>query len=326
MVERVIEIEKVKRMIASAAAAPSLHNSQPWRFRLSGDTIELYADPARILTVADPTGRETQIACGAALLNLRLAIATHGREPEVTLLPGRGNGEPFATVRIAGPRRVSMEDRALHFAIPWRHANRGPFENRSIPDWLRMQLEEAARAEGAELVFPRVTETERILDLVAEAEERLTNDPAYRRELEQWVTADPTRRDGVPDTNIGLTSAGSAVPLRNFAPGASPRARRVATFESPVRLAVLQTQVDAPVDRLRAGQALQRVLLAATLHDLSAGFLTQPLEDTELRRAVHGPGQRADRPQMIMRLGYARRAVRAAPRRDVDDILEVVDA
>lgn len=326
MAERLFKIDAAKQMVAAAAAAPSLHNSQPWRFRLSGDTIELYADPTRTPRVADPTGRETQVACGAALFNLRLAVATHGREPEVSLLPERRDPDLLAKVRIARTRRVSMEDRALHFAIPWRHANRGPFENRSIPEWLRLELEDAARVEGAELILPRVTETERILDLVAEAEERLTSDPAYREELEQWTTPDPTRRDGIPDTNFGPTSAGRAVPLRDFAPGASPRDRRAVTYESPVRLAVLATEADAPADRLRSGQALQRVLLAATLHDLSAGFMTQPLEDAELRKAVHGPGRRSGRPQMVMRLGYARRAVRATPRRDVSEVLEVAEA
>ena len=60
-------------LVAAAARAPSVHNTQPWRFRAGPDAVELWTDPRRKLR-ADPSGREMLISCGAALFGLRLVI------------------------------------------------------------------------------------------------------------------------------------------------------------------------------------------------------------------------------------------------------------
>ena len=73
-------------LIATAARAPSVQNTQPWRFRVSEYAIELYADPGRKLQV-DRAGREMLISCGAALYGLRLAVRSLGHLPAVELLP-----------------------------------------------------------------------------------------------------------------------------------------------------------------------------------------------------------------------------------------------
>jgi hypothetical protein len=73
-------------LIATAARAPSVQNTQPWRFRVGEYAIELYADPGRKLQV-DPVGREMLISCGAALYGLRLAVRSLGYLPVVEPLP-----------------------------------------------------------------------------------------------------------------------------------------------------------------------------------------------------------------------------------------------
>lgn len=318
-----LRLSTVERIVAAAAAAPSLHNSQPWRFRLRGDTVELRADPARTLKALDPGGREVSVACGAALLNLRVAVAAHGREPVTRLLPRRGQPIWLADVRIGGPRRVCPSDKALYAAISWRHTNRGPFEGREVPASLRSELAEAARMEGARLLFLCGSETQRVLDLVAEAELALQADPDYRAELSEWTNPDPARRDGIPLFAFGPPVADAALPLRDWVPGDAGRGRKK-RYESLPQIAVLETRADTPADWLRAGQALQRVLLVATLHDVSASFLTQPLEREHLRREVHDPKQSEGHTQMIMRIGYPRHPATTVPRRNISDVFEVV--
>jgi nitroreductase len=81
--ERAQELaQHAQYLIASAARAPSVHNSQPWRFRVSQDAIELWSDPRR-RTWSDASGREMLISCGAALYGLRLAVRSLGFQPVV---------------------------------------------------------------------------------------------------------------------------------------------------------------------------------------------------------------------------------------------------
>ena len=86
-------------LIGVAGRAPSLHNTQPWRFAVSRDAIELHADVSRRLKL-DPDGREMVISCGAALYGLRLAVRSLGRLPDcVRAPPGAAGARPGA----AGP-------------------------------------------------------------------------------------------------------------------------------------------------------------------------------------------------------------------------------
>jgi hypothetical protein len=102
----------IAELLQAATLAPSMHNTQPWRFRVlrADQTIELYADPSRTLTHGDPHGRGVHIACGAALLNLRLAVAVAGRAPVVRLLPEPGQPQLLAALRLTGPYRPGEAD------------------------------------------------------------------------------------------------------------------------------------------------------------------------------------------------------------------------
>src|SRR2546429_9934478 len=116
--------EQVHSVLEAAIAAPSLHNTQPWRFRCTPDAIELYADTTRTLPAADPDNQELVLACGAALLNLRLAVRAAGSYPDTRLCPDPRRPELLATVRPQGPLRPTPTDRELVAAIPRPRTNR----------------------------------------------------------------------------------------------------------------------------------------------------------------------------------------------------------
>jgi nitroreductase len=307
-------------MLRAATLAPSMHNTQPWRFQVSraSQTIELYADPSRMLKYSDPHARAVHIACGAALFNLRLAAAAAGREPVVRLLPDAGQPLLLATLRLAGPCRPGEADSELHAAIAARHTNRQPFSNTAVPPSILAELAEAAAVEGALLHFPDHAETDRLLYLVSDTERDLLADPAYRAELARWAGGDRDT-DGIPDSALGPHDPCGRTPVRDFVPGGHLSAG-YAWFEENPRLAVLSTAGGTPTDWVRAGQALQRVLLTATSRKVAATPLTQPLETADawlVRDMRAGSGQ----PQMILRLGYGL-PVPATPRRPVADVLD----
>jgi len=295
-----------------------MHNTQPWRFRVLRDsqTIQLRADPERMLPHGDPHGRAVHIACGAALFNLRLAVAAGDREPVTRLLPDPGEPLLLATVRLGGRHRPSEEERDLHAAIPARHTNRRPFSARPVPPGILAELVLAAQLEGARLDLPGHDETSRLLGVVADAETDLLADPGYRAELARWAGGDRDQ-DGIPAGAAGPRDPRGHTPVRDFLGGA---ASDYEWFEDPPQLAVLSTPGNGKEDWLRAGQALQRVLLTATQRGIATGILTQPLETPDAW-LVRDPGAGSGWPQLILRIGYGL-PVPASPRRPVRDVLE----
>ena len=308
----------VRELLAAATAAPSMHNTQPWRFKVAPDAIELYADPQRTLPVGDPNGRAVHIACGAALFNLRLAAAAAGREPVIQLLPDPDRPLLLAAIRLAGPHRTTSDERELHAAITGRHTNRGPYSGRPVPPGVLAELTEAARAEGGILHVLDEEETSRVLYLARDAERDLLADPGYRGELATWAGG-PRGQDGIPDSALAPRSPDRPAPVREFAPG-RPAPAGYAWFEEHPQLVVLSTPPGGRASWLRAGQALQRVLLTATGRGVSASPLTQPLETTDAW-LVRDPRSGFEDPQMILRIGYGL-PVPSAPRRPVPDVLD----
>jgi nitroreductase len=313
----------VDELVAAAAAAPSMHNSQPWRFRAqpAAAAIELRADPRAMLPVADPHARALHIGCGAALFNLRAAAAVAGLEAQVRLLP-HPDCEPLllAVVRLAGPHRATAAERELAAAIPRRQTNRGPYRNRPVPPGVRAELAEAARAEGAVLHFPGEEESARLLRLAADAEQELLADPGYRAELARWAGG-ARSAEGIPDAALGPRSPAGATPVRDFTPDRPPAPGQYAWFEDHPQLSVLSVGSADRVGWLRAGQALQRVLLTATLRGISACPLTQALETPDAWQ-VRDPRAGMEHPQMILRIGYGLPQPPGAPRRRAADLID----
>ena len=306
----------VDALLGAATAAPSELNTQPWRFAVRRDVIELRADPDRLLPVADPDGRGALIACGAALFNLRLAAKVAGREPVTQLLPDPGEPLLLATVRLAGPCQATPAERELHAAIALRHTNRAPFSGRPVPPGVLAELADAAKAEGGILHVLDHEEAARVLCLVRDAERAWLADPRYRAELARWVGGS-RERDGMPDGVLGPRDPGRAAPVREFAPGRSAPAG-YAWFEEDPQLVVISTPLRGREHTLLAGQALQRVLLTATTRGISASPLTQPFEMGQawlVRDARSGREQ----PQMIIRIGYGL-PVPSSPRRPVGEV------
>jgi nitroreductase len=310
----------VADLVAAATLAPSMHNTQPWRFRYqpASQTIELYADPARMLQFGDPDGRAAHIACGAALLNLRLAAVVAGRQPVLRLIPADTQRLLLATVRLAGPGQARPDEIELHAVIPERHTNRFPFSARPVPLGILAELTEAARLEGAVLHVPGRQEAARLLRLAREAERDLLAQPGYRAELARWAGGDRDR-DGIPGMALAPHDPAGAAPVRDFAPD-RPGPVRYAWFEDQPQLAVLCTPSESRSDWLRAGPALQRVLLTATLRGIAASPLTQPLETADAW-LVRDPGSGFEYPQMILRVGYGLPVPRT-PRRPVSELLD----
>ncbi len=315
--------EEVGDVLLAATAAPSLHNSQPWRFRCTDSTIELFADLRRELPAADPDHREMMLGCGAALLNLRLAIRMLNVATDVRLLPDPRRPDLLAVIRPEGFARATENDRLLAAAITRRHTNRRPFLDNAVPESLCGRMRDAARAEQAWLAVVPVQQQPRLRALMTHAHLAQRADPAFVAEWEKWTGRAAGQEDGVSAGSAGLRPQPQDVwMMRDFGIGPGSGRPSGKDFEADPLIAVIGSFHDLPLAQLQAGQAMQRVLLTATAGGLSSSFLSQIVEVPEARAGLRELIGGAVWPQTVLRLGYGSPAPATARR----GLREVVDS
>ncbi|GAA2367004.1 hypothetical protein GCM10010170_066120 [Dactylosporangium salmoneum] len=302
--------------VGDAVWAPSIHNSQPWRFRCTADGADVLLDERRRLAVCDPDGRMARISCGAAAYNLRLALAVGG-------LPARHRQESGSTLlhMWPGPQRPPTPlERRLHRQIPRRHTNRGPFADSPVDTRAPLVLAEAARREGGQLDF--VTGEPALAALTAlirTAEARQLADPAYAEELRAWTTDADHRVEGIGPCAAGAAPhPAEALTRRDFGGAGHDTTRDVS--HQPV-VAVLAVLGDGPADAVRAGMALQCVLLTAADLGLATAMFSQPVEVPAIRERLRCVVNPIQDPQLVLRFGYAPTTC-YTNRRPVADVLE----
>jgi hypothetical protein len=308
-----------------AVMAPSTHNSQPWRFRVTPGCIDLFADRTRSLPVADPQDRELTISCGASLLHLRAALRYAGWDADVVLMPDPADRDLLARVGLGAPRPPTALDERLFAAITVRRTVRRPFRSQDVDPRLLADLKTDATQEGT--VFHLIEGRGRrsaVAQLIEDADRMQSSDLLFRRELAQWVR--PNRSayaDGLPGSVFGLgdtlSYAGPAA-LRWFDWGRlRGRHDHGLTIGSPV-LAMLVTPTDGVVDWLNTGQALGRILLHAAASGVMASFLNQAVEVPLLRGPLARAAGITGHPQLVVRLGYPIQPG-DTPRRPLTDVL-----
>jgi hypothetical protein len=323
------------QVVAAATRAPSIHNTQPWRFAATPDRLEVFLDPDRALPVLDPTRRQQIISSGIAVEFAVVALTARGQAVEVTLVPDADDPDHLATLRLAGGAAASDEDVALAGAIERRHTVRAPFLPRQVPQELIDRIQ--AEAEKFRTWVKPITRSEEevaTIFLISRAEEVEQSDPAYLAELESWLRTDPGAVDGVP---VDTVPAGdprerpSNWLIRDFVVGGREQSDFLPAGDADApppeverpAVVLMGTDEDDRDDWLQAGRALARVLLRATVEGVAASPLTQALDWPATRTQMQSRLSLVGHPQTLLRMGYPPDTTGAAVsgRRPVSDVL-----
>ena len=323
MTQTMIDASVLREAVGLACRAPSLHNSQPWRWVSDGPVLHLFADPMRILLATDGSGREMLLSCGAVLDHLRVAMAAAGWDALIDRFPDRHDPEYLAAVRFTQMPIVSEAQRGRADAILRRRTDRLPF---TVPaDWDRIE------GRLRQVVIPHHVMSDVVLDhdrnKLAEAS-RLTetlriSDPTYEAELDWW-TAPRASGDGVPASALVSASEAGRTDIARMFPSANSMDRRLDAGADQSKIIVLSTgHEDTRSDVLRCGEALSAILLECTLAGLASCTLTHMTELWQSRELIRALLGQAGAPQVLVRVGEApwERPLPATPRRPLSETL-----
>ncbi len=308
-------------MIRYATLAANGHNTQPWKFAVREDGIEIYPDTSRRLPVVDPDDRELWISLGCALENLLLAARAAGYAPTVAY--------PDAADVI----RVQLTPDApqvspLFDAIPLRQTTRSVYDGRAVPAAALETVQALPLEPGVALRFLTASpEMETALEYVNEGNLRQYADRAFLEELITWLRFNKKEALATLDGLYSRCSGNPTVPRwlgRMFVAGTKPQQQADADAEklrSSAGAVVVATEADNKAAWVRAGQVYERLTLQLTALNLKSALLNQPIEVAELRGQFQSALTLGARlPQLLVRFGYAE-ALPTSLRRPVEQVL-----
>ncbi|MGW4296975.1 Acg family FMN-binding oxidoreductase [Micromonospora chersina] len=315
------------RMLEAAARqalhAPSVFNTQPWRWRITTDTLELRADPDRQLAATDPDGRLLTLSCGAALHHARVFLAAAGWAVTVERRPDPADPALLARLRATGPAHLDVAAARLVDAIPRRRTDRRAFGDRPVPEPVLARLRAAVEAEGAHLHIVRPDQMPMLAVSTGRAADTELADAAYREELRRWTDRPAGSGDGVP-TATAVRPGPRRVPLRDYAPGGAAGLSAGADFDRGAAYLILFGEQDEPAAWLHGGEALSALLLTATAEGLASAPLSDAIEVAWPRRMMRDLLAGIGDPYLVVRVGWGPDDdLPPAPRRTPADVIEM---
>lgn len=311
--------------LALACRAPSLHNSQPWRWVVTEHGVDLYADPARMIRAADSTGREALISCGAVLDHFRVAMTAAGWDTVVRRLPDPADPLHVATIEFSAATTVTDEQGRRADAILLRRSDRLPLA--APPDWDRLAETLGVAARRAPVQVHVVADG--IRDPLAEAshlaEVMRLFDAAYHNEIDWW-TAGFSTGEGIPRSALISAAESDRVGIGRTFPVTVQTERRGHVDNDHAGILVVATEDESAESVLRCGEVLSAVLLDAAMAGMATCTVTHITEVPEGRAAVASLIGTTAVPQALVRVGLAPSLDATpppTPRRPIHDVVEI---
>ena len=327
-------------LVCAAVLAANAHNAQPWRFRVTTERIDLFADTSRNIGAMDPLRREMDISLGCAIENLVLAGPPNGLAPTVSLLPSAADPTHIARVDL-DPINPSASQ--LFAAIQPRHTNRGAYDGRRPVSCEQLNaLSGLVDAPDTQLVwFTSVEEKKGFGDLTIRATEAIIADPQQAADDFAWYRTNwdeiQARKDGITIDPSGqsplIRALAKIVPVsrKQNNDGWLRGTRQTQIPTAAAFGAVLVRDPLDPVQRVGVGRIWQRMHLWATADGLAMQPLCQIPERVDRERTAGLPGDFTTamaailpagwHPIMTFRTGNPSSDALRSPRRPARDVV-----
>jgi nitroreductase len=316
----------LRAAVDTARLAPSIHNTQPWHWRLERDRLLLFADRSRQLPVEDPDGLLLTQSCGTALHHALITLDAEGWQAQTHRLPDPADPDLLAEITIAGRGHADPAAAVLVQTALDRRTDRRPVAREPVGDTV-LQLIATAAAAAAESTYLYLLRPEQVADLsvaMSHADETETREREHREEIARWVGGTRADATGIPDAAIPDRPPRTGVPGRYFG---SPGTLRVDDGnDRDARYGILHGDMDDPAAWLRAGEALSAAWLTAARHRLSFLPISAVVEVGATRERLRGLLSGLGYPYLAVRIGRVeadRPGPPATPRLPAEQILDV---
>jgi hypothetical protein len=323
-----IDTAVIRDAVRLACRAPSLHNSQPWRWVVERDSVSLFADPGRVVRATDSSGREALLACGAVLDHFQVAMAAAGFTADVDRFPDPNNRLHVASIDFTAMELVTDGHRRRANAILLRRTDRLPFGAPRDWDTFELKLRDTVDSDAVRLhnipddLRPQLAEASQLTESL-----RLY-DSSYHAELDWWTAAFEVS-EGIPHSSLVSAAESDRVAVGRTFPVTHHRERRPEVDEDRAKVLVLSTYDETGDSVLRCGEMLSAVLLDAAMVGLATCTLTHITEVPASRAIVAGLIDQSNQgitPHVLVRVGLApsiEDLPPPTPRRPIGEVFEV---
>ncbi|BCJ34032.1 NAD(P)H nitroreductase [Actinocatenispora thailandica] len=310
------------RAVSIALRAPSIFNTQPWRWRLRSGNAWLSADRTRQLANIDPDGRLLTVSCGVALHHAGRALAAIGHRPDILRWPDPDRPDLLARLSAGAAREPTPEDvRALHAMLSRRTDRRPSAQDVQLPGYQLDALRDAVEAHGVHLHVVREEQLPVLAVAAAHAAQVELADPELRDDLDRWTHRSPAEHDGITADTV-VASVARRVPQRPFLPDREAQLSPGTGSDRSASYAVLFTDADDRQAWLAAGEALSALLIDATQRHVSVNPISSAVEVAASRAELSGMLCHVGYPVLALRLALGAGRPPRSPRRAPSDVID----
>mgnify|MGYP001193466190 CR=1 FL=1 len=318
--------DKLSFLAKYAVLAPSTYNTQPWLFEVSQGEMVLSLDRRYGLPVIDPQDRQMIISCSAAILNLEIAAEHFGYSLDIEIFDDAEETDKLAVIKLKDRiTHRSDENSALFRAIPERQMNRYHFHSAPLAQDDMVALKKAVSVEGAWIHVCDENEKESLIKMIVDADYAQNSDKNFRREIASWLDK---RRvysgDGMPELQMkchDLVTTSTPLAVRRFFGDDGDTVPADKMSEGSPVLAIIGSVTGSLENKIKAGKAFMRLLLAAQSRGIGVSTLNQPCQIAETRLRLYDELGLQGRAQIIVRMGYPKKKPLPAPRRPFDKVI-----